>query len=164
MTRRPRQRRIYPIRHNDGWHRDGRGSQREFWHRNRRCNRSLSMHGDAPLLDEQRSRLHRQIGVLKPNSVNGLSDTVDCIHRNPLQAHRRRRQREPHQPQAVVSARTCAPTPWRTEPNPLERVKGSSKSKLEQQKRSYKPFSAGDITTMFDPTIYPARTVNPARD
>lgn len=50
----------------------------------------------------------------------------------------------------------------RTEANPFENVKVSSKSKLEQQKRSYKPFSAGDIATIFDPTAYPARMDKPA--
>jgi integrase len=42
-------------------------------------------------------------------------------------------------------------------PNPFETAKVSSKSKLKQQKRSYKPFSADDITTIFDPIAYPLR-------
>nr|WP_243720156.1 hypothetical protein [Burkholderia pseudomallei] len=50
----------------------------------------------------------------------------------------------------------------RAEASPFENVKVSSKSKLEQQKRSYKPFSADDIATIFDPTAYPARMDKPA--
>ncbi|WP_133647529.1 tyrosine-type recombinase/integrase [Paraburkholderia flava] len=42
----------------------------------------------------------------------------------------------------------------RTEANPFESVKVSSKSKLEQQKRSYKPFSADDLDAIFDPAAY----------
>jgi integrase len=47
-------------------------------------------------------------------------------------------------------------------PNPFETAKVSSKSKLKQQKRSYKPFSADDITTIFDPAAYPLRMDKPA--
>lgn len=47
-------------------------------------------------------------------------------------------------------------------PNPFETAKVSSKSKLKQQKRSYKPFSTEDISTIFDPTAYPARMDKPA--
>lgn len=46
-------------------------------------------------------------------------------------------------------------------PNPFENAKVSSKSKLEQQKRPYKPFSTEDISTIFDPTAYPARMDKP---
>lgn len=49
----------------------------------------------------------------------------------------------------------------RAEANPFESVKVSSKSKLEQQKRSYKPFSAEDIMTIFDPTAFPTRMDKP---
>ncbi|WDD95187.1 site-specific integrase [Burkholderia sp. FERM BP-3421] len=47
-------------------------------------------------------------------------------------------------------------------PNPFETAKVSSKSKLKQQKRSYKPFSADDISTIFDPAAYTARMDKPA--
>jgi hypothetical protein len=46
-------------------------------------------------------------------------------------------------------------------PNPFETAKVSSKSKLKQQKRSYKPFSADDISTIFDPAAYTARMDKP---
>jgi integrase len=35
-------------------------------------------------------------------------------------------------------------------------------SRIKQQKRSYKPFTADDISTIFDPTAYPARMDKPA--
>lgn len=47
-------------------------------------------------------------------------------------------------------------------PNPFETAKVSSKSKLKQQKRSYKPFSADDLNTIFDPAAYTARMDKPA--
>ncbi|AEA61953.1 putative phage-related integrase [Burkholderia gladioli BSR3] len=47
-------------------------------------------------------------------------------------------------------------------PNPFAAAKVSSKSKLQQQKRSYKPFSADDLATIFDPTAYKARMDKPA--
>ncbi|WP_186236140.1 tyrosine-type recombinase/integrase [Burkholderia gladioli] len=47
-------------------------------------------------------------------------------------------------------------------PNPFETTKVSSKSKLEQQKRSYKQFSADDLATIFDPAAYEARMNKPA--
>lgn len=50
----------------------------------------------------------------------------------------------------------------RTEANPFEGVKVSSKSKLEQQKRSYKPFSADDLSAIFDPAAYTARMDKPS--
>ncbi|WP_370652119.1 site-specific integrase [Caballeronia sp. TF1N1] len=46
-------------------------------------------------------------------------------------------------------------------PNPFETAKVSSKSKLEQQKRSYKPFTATDLATIFDPLAYSARMDKP---
>lgn len=49
----------------------------------------------------------------------------------------------------------------RAEANPFENVQVSSKSKLEQQKRSYKPFSEADIATIFDPAAYTARMDKP---
>ncbi|OXC75657.1 site-specific integrase [Caballeronia sordidicola] len=47
-------------------------------------------------------------------------------------------------------------------PNPFENAKVSSKSKLEQQKRSYKPFSADDLKTIFSPEAYALRMDKPA--
>ncbi|PQV48569.1 site-specific integrase [Paraburkholderia sp. BL21I4N1] len=46
-------------------------------------------------------------------------------------------------------------------PNPFENAKVSSKSKLEQQKRSYKPFTGEDLKTIFSPDTYPARMDKP---
>ncbi|SAL11383.1 phage-related integrase [Caballeronia udeis] len=47
-------------------------------------------------------------------------------------------------------------------PNPFENAKVSTKSKLEQQKRSYKPFSADDLKTIFSPEAYALRMDKPA--
>jgi integrase len=47
-------------------------------------------------------------------------------------------------------------------PNPFENAKVSSKSKLEQQKRSYKPFTADDIKAIFNPERYALRMDKPA--
>ncbi|ASL44693.1 Tyrosine recombinase XerC [Burkholderia sp. AD24] len=47
-------------------------------------------------------------------------------------------------------------------PNPFESAKVSSKSKLEQQKRSYKPFTADDLKAVFDPERYTLRMDKPA--
>ncbi|MFM0046288.1 tyrosine-type recombinase/integrase [Paraburkholderia sediminicola] len=47
-------------------------------------------------------------------------------------------------------------------PNPFENAKVSSKSKLEQQKRSYKPFTADDLKAVFDPERYALRMDKPA--
>jgi integrase len=49
----------------------------------------------------------------------------------------------------------------REDPNPFERAKVSSKTEPKQQKRSYKPFSADDISTIFDSTAYPLRMDKP---
>jgi hypothetical protein len=38
--------------------------------------------------------------------------------------------------------------------NPFEKIKIASKSKLEQQKRSYKPLTSNDLKTIFDPSSY----------
>jgi integrase len=46
-------------------------------------------------------------------------------------------------------------------PNPFENAKVSSKSKLEQQKRSYKPFTADDLKAIFSPDTYTARMNKP---
>jgi integrase len=46
--------------------------------------------------------------------------------------------------------------------NPFATTKVSSKSKLKQQERPRKPFTAEDIATIFDPTAYPARMDKPA--
>ncbi len=46
-------------------------------------------------------------------------------------------------------------------PNPFESAKVSSKSKLEQQKRSYKPLSADDLKTIFAPDTYTVRMDKP---
>ncbi|KNH08651.1 Integrase [Candidatus Burkholderia brachyanthoides] len=45
--------------------------------------------------------------------------------------------------------------------NPFEAAKVSSKSKLQQHKRSYKPFTAEDLATIFDPIAYLARMDKP---
>ncbi|WP_186139912.1 site-specific integrase [Burkholderia gladioli] len=47
-------------------------------------------------------------------------------------------------------------------PNPFAAAKVSSKSKLQQQKRSYKPFSGDDIKAIFDPATYTAKMNKPA--
>nr|WP_244104311.1 site-specific integrase [Burkholderia gladioli] len=47
-------------------------------------------------------------------------------------------------------------------PNPFEMSKVSTRSKLQQQKRSYKPFSADDIAAIFDPAAYAAKMNRPA--
>ncbi|MFP3243940.1 MAG: site-specific integrase [Paraburkholderia sp.] len=46
-------------------------------------------------------------------------------------------------------------------PNPFENAKVSSKSKLEQQKRSYKPFTADDLKAIFSPDTYTVRMDKP---
>ncbi|WP_347554844.1 site-specific integrase [Robbsia sp. KACC 23696] len=46
--------------------------------------------------------------------------------------------------------------------NPFAAAKVSSKSKLEQQKRSYKPFSSGDLRRIFSPDSYSVRMDKPA--
>ncbi|MGA7778247.1 MAG: site-specific integrase [Paraburkholderia sp.] len=46
-------------------------------------------------------------------------------------------------------------------PNPFENAKVSSKSKLEQQKRSYKPFTGDDLKTIFSPDTYTVRMDKP---
>ena len=46
-------------------------------------------------------------------------------------------------------------------PNPFENAKVSSKSKLEQQKRSYKPFTADDLKAIFSPDAYTVRMDKP---
>jgi len=46
-------------------------------------------------------------------------------------------------------------------PNPFENAKVSSKSKLEQQKRSYKPFTGEDIKAIFSPDTYTVRMDKP---
>ena len=46
-------------------------------------------------------------------------------------------------------------------PNLFENAKVSSKSKLEQQKRSYKPFTADDLKAIFSPDTYTVRMDKP---
>ncbi len=104
----------------------------------------------ADFRQRQGGQTHRRLRVGKRRQLQKRFD-------------RRRRER---QPPSCLSCATCSPTRsttgcGKTLTNSFENAKVSTKSKLEQQKRSYKPFSAEDRATIFDPVSTQSERTSP---